>query len=93
FMKTSGILLKCKIPGYSRPAFDADRITIGYDQLNVTWGRPTEKEWDGIAPYLHLLGNGGILSTTEDMYKWSQALQTNIITKMLLSYFRLSKIR
>ena len=81
---------KMQNTGYSRPAFDADRIAIGYDQLNVAWGRPTEKEWDGSAPYLHLLGNGGILSTTEDMYKWSQALQTNIIlnedvTKKLFS--------
>jgi CubicO group peptidase (beta-lactamase class C family) len=76
--------------GYSRPAFDADRIAIGYDGLNAAWGRPTEKEWDGGAPYLHLLGNGGILSTTEDMLKWSRALQKNMIlnedaTKKLFS--------
>lgn len=76
--------------GYSRPAFDADRIAIGYDQMNSVWGRPTEKEWDGSAPYLHLFGNGGILSTTEDMLKWSRALQTNLIfnedaTKRLFS--------
>jgi CubicO group peptidase (beta-lactamase class C family) len=76
--------------GYSRPAFGPDRIAIGYDQMNTAWGRPTEKEWDGSAPYLHLFGNGGILSTTEDMHKWSRALQTNLIfnedaTKRLLS--------
>jgi CubicO group peptidase (beta-lactamase class C family) len=76
--------------GYSRPAFNKDLVAIGYSNDNTAWGRPTEKEWDGSAPYLHLFGNGGVLSTTEDMFKWSKALQTNLIfnedaTKRLLS--------
>ncbi|MEO7508019.1 MAG: serine hydrolase, partial [Pyrinomonadaceae bacterium] len=33
--------------------------------------------WDQDAPYLHLKGNGGILSTTEDLFKWDQALLTD----------------
>ncbi|MBK8644870.1 MAG: hypothetical protein IPN15_22440 [Saprospiraceae bacterium] len=36
------------------------------------------------APYLHLLGNGGILSTTEDLFKWHKSLMTeNILSKEL----------
>lgn len=65
--------------GYSRPAFNQDLIAIGYSNDNTAWGRPNEKEWDGAAPYLHLLGNGGILSTTEDLYRWHQALNSNLI--------------
>jgi len=34
-------------------------------------GIPLDKPF----PYWNLIGNGGILSTTEDMFKWSQALK------------------
>ena len=59
--------------GYSRPSFNKDLIAVGYKQ-DVRWGKPIEKEWDKDAPYWHLKGNGGILSTVEDLYKWDQAL-------------------
>src|SRR6476646_9166538 len=59
--------------GYSRPAFDEDLIATGYKE-DAEWGKPTQKEWGGDAPYWHLKGNGGVLSTTEDMYKWHLAL-------------------
>jgi CubicO group peptidase (beta-lactamase class C family) len=62
-----------EMTGYSRPAFDSNLIAIGYRE-DVEWGRPNEKAWAGDAPYWHLKGNGGILSTTEDMYKWHRAL-------------------
>jgi CubicO group peptidase (beta-lactamase class C family) len=48
--------------GYSRPKFNKDLITVGY-RGDERWGKPTEKEWAGAAPYMHLKGNGGILST------------------------------
>ncbi len=63
-----------EITGYSRPGFDRDLIAIGYYRDDRIWGKPTDKEWDKTAPYWHLLGNGGILSTTEDLYKWHKAL-------------------
>lgn len=62
-----------EMTGYSRPAFSKDKIAIGYKDSEV-WGRPNEREWAGDAPYWHLKGNGGVLSTTEDMYKWHLAL-------------------
>ena len=62
-----------EMTGYSRPNFDKDLIAVGY-KSDERWGKPTEKEWAGDAPYLHLKGNGGILSTTEDLLKWDQAL-------------------
>ena len=68
--------------GYSRPNFDADLIAIGYGIDYKNWGRPTEKKWNGKAPYRHLLGNGGILSTSEDMFKWHKSLMTeNVLSK------------
>jgi len=65
--------------GYSRPKFNPDLIAVGYGKNNVAWGKPTSKEWNGNEPYLHLKGNGGILSTTEELYKWHKALMTDKI--------------
>jgi len=71
-----------ELTGYSRPNFDTDLIAIGYGKNNMIWGKPTEKKWNGKAPYRHLSGNGGILSTSEDMFKWHKSLMTeNILSK------------
>lgn len=64
--------------GYTRPNFDKNMIAVGY-RKEERWGKPTEKEWEKDAPYLHLKGNGGILSTTEDLLKWDRALLTHKI--------------
>jgi tetratricopeptide (TPR) repeat protein len=64
--------------GYTRPNFDENLIAVGYD-ADERWGKPTEKEWDGDAPYLHLKGNGGMLSTTVDLFKWDRALSSDEI--------------
>ena len=64
--------------GYSRPNFDKNLIAVGY-KTDERWGKPTDKDWEGAAPYLHLKGNGGILSTTGDLFKWDQALLTDKI--------------
>jgi CubicO group peptidase (beta-lactamase class C family) len=65
--------------GYGRPHFNPDLVAFGYSKLDVAWGKPTSKQWNGNEPYLHLKGNGGILSTTEDLYKWHKALMTDIL--------------
>lgn len=67
-----------EMTGYSRPKFNKDLIAVGY-RGEERWGKPTEKEWAGDAPYLHLKGNGGVLSTTVDLFKWDRALMTDKI--------------
>jgi CubicO group peptidase (beta-lactamase class C family) len=67
-------LAQMEMTGYARPSFDKNKIAIGYYKDDKIWGKPTDKEWDKTAPYWHLLGNGGVLSTAEDMYKWHKAL-------------------
>jgi len=66
-----------EMTGYSRPSFDKNLIAVGYYQNDSAWGKPTDKAWDKNAPYWHLKGNGGILSTAEDLFKWNQALLTD----------------
>ena len=64
--------------GYLRPGFKSKSVAVGY-RNDEAWGRPNEQKWDVDGPYLHLKGNGGILSTTEDMYKWHLALLSDQI--------------
>ncbi|WP_394758102.1 serine hydrolase [Flavobacterium sp.] len=68
-----------EMTGYSRPKFNRTKIAIGYYKDDKVWGKPTEKNWDKTAPFWHLAGNGGILSTTEDLYKWHKALLGELI--------------
>ncbi|HEY8563669.1 MAG TPA: serine hydrolase [Pyrinomonadaceae bacterium] len=65
--------------GYTRPRFDENLIAVGYRTDEQRWGKPTEKAWDKDAPYLHLKGNGGVLSTTGDLFKWDRALLSDAI--------------
>jgi len=44
--------------------------------LNDAEGRkPNEQNWSKQGPYLNLKGNGGILSSANDMLLWSQAIR------------------
>ncbi len=65
--------------GYRRPVFDEKLIATGYFGDDRIWGKPSEKPWDADGPYWHLKGNGGILSTAEDLFRWNQALATDRI--------------
>jgi len=58
-----------KFTGYRLPAWDGRVVAHWYDG-DTDNGTPLEKDY----PYWNLIGNGGILSTTGDMFKWHQAL-------------------
>ena len=80
--------------GYTRPAFDRDLIAVGYYRDGKEWGKPIDMEWDQTAPYWHLLGNGGILSTTGDLYKWHTALNTGgVLSKEAIHKYYHPKLR
>jgi CubicO group peptidase (beta-lactamase class C family) len=76
--------------GYTRPNFDKKLIAVGYRTTGERWGAPTEREWDKDAPYLHLKGNGGILSTAVDLFRWDRALSSDTILSKAAKekYFR-----
>ncbi len=85
---------KMETTGYTRPAFDKSLIATGYLGNDSVWGKPTDKAWDRTAPYWHLKGNGGILSTTGDLYKWHQALMSDkILSKEAKQKYYHPKIR
>ncbi len=66
-----------EMTGYSRPKFDTSKIAVGYYRDGRVWGKFTNMNWNGDAPYWHLKANGGVLSTTEDLYKWRKAVATD----------------
>jgi CubicO group peptidase (beta-lactamase class C family) len=58
-----------KFTGYRIPDWQS-RVVAHWYTGEVDNGTPLEKDY----PYWNLIGNGGILSTTGDMYKWHLAL-------------------
>lgn len=59
--------------GYVLPDWQPEKIATGY-RGDRRWGKLNEKNWAKDGPYWHLRGNGGILSTPGDMYRWHRAL-------------------
>ncbi|MDH3683585.1 MAG: beta-lactamase family protein [Acidimicrobiia bacterium] len=64
--------------GYVLPDWDDRIVAVGYDGDRPA-GRPHELPWADDGPYWHLRGNGGLLSTADDMYRWHEALLGNDI--------------
>lgn len=61
--------------GYVIPKWKGDRLAVGYREDGSRWGTPLDHAWDKDGPYWNLRANGGILSTTQDLYKWHLALE------------------
>lgn len=60
--------------GYVRPGWHDDEVAVEYDAQGAAQGRPYEHPWDDDGPYWNLRGNGGVLSTAADMFRWHAAL-------------------
>lgn len=67
-----------KNTGYVIPKWDKKSLPHGYYD-GKDEGTPLDHLWSDQGPYWNLLGNGGILSTTEDLFLWVKALQGNTI--------------
>ncbi len=60
--------------GYQIPELNPDQLAHGYLTDGEDTGTPVDHAWADDGPYWNLRGNGGILSTAEDMFRWHQAL-------------------
>jgi CubicO group peptidase (beta-lactamase class C family) len=60
--------------GYRLPAWKPEELAHGY-RGDEPWGTPLDHAWAPDGPWWNLRGNGGILSTTGDLYKWYLALE------------------
>jgi CubicO group peptidase (beta-lactamase class C family) len=61
--------------GYVLPDWDAGRIAVEYDPRGASHGTPLRHRWAADGPWWNLRGNGGLLSTARDMFRWHLALQ------------------
>jgi CubicO group peptidase (beta-lactamase class C family) len=61
--------------GYVLPEWEPDRVAVEYDENGEPKGRPFDHPWAKDGPYWNLRGNGGMLSTARDMFRWHVALR------------------
>lgn len=64
--------------GYVLPDFGDRPIAHGYSAQDSI-GAPNELPWASDGPYWNLRGNGGLLSTFDDMIAWSEALRGDAV--------------
>lgn len=50
-------------------------MAVEYGPQGGSHGRPFDHPWAKDGPYWHLRGNGGLLSTARDMFRWEVALE------------------
>lgn len=60
--------------GYVIPKWVPERMAHGYNEQGRDVGTFESVNWGPSGPGWHLVGNGGILSTPRDMYRWHVAL-------------------
>lgn len=63
-----------KMTGYRLADWKKTRLARGYAE-GKNQGTPLDHAWSETGPYWNLFGNGGMLSTAEDLYKWAEALK------------------
>ncbi|MFW6140220.1 MAG: serine hydrolase domain-containing protein [Acidobacteriota bacterium] len=64
--------------GYLIP--DWNKVTLAHGfRGSQDWGTLLDHPWLEDGPGWHLRGNGGILSTVKDMYKWHEALEGDAV--------------
>jgi CubicO group peptidase (beta-lactamase class C family) len=61
--------------GYVLPDWDPERVAVEYDAQGKSQGRPFDHPWAKDGPFWNLRGNGGLLSTARDMFRWHLALE------------------
>jgi CubicO group peptidase (beta-lactamase class C family) len=63
--------------GYVLPDWDPAQVAVEYGADGKPQGRPFDHTWASDGPYWNLRGNGGLLSTARDMFRWHLALDGN----------------
>lgn len=65
--------------GYVLPRWASEQVAVEYDAEGDSQGRPYEHPWAADGPHWNLRGNGGILSTARDMFRWHRALTSDTV--------------
>jgi CubicO group peptidase (beta-lactamase class C family) len=65
--------------GYVLPDWDHAQVAVEYDPQGRPRGTPFDHPWATDGPYWNLRGNGGLLSTARDMFRWHRALEGDTV--------------
>lgn len=65
--------------GYVLPAWKPEQVAVEYDRHGRAQGRPMDHPWAPDGPSWNLRGNGGMLSTARDMFRWHRALSDDSV--------------
>jgi CubicO group peptidase (beta-lactamase class C family) len=65
--------------GYVLPEWRPHQVAVDYDARGRPHGRPFDHRWADAGPYWNLRGNGGLLSTARDMFRWHIALRRGTV--------------
>lgn len=60
--------------GYYVPK-DLRRVARGYNDGDSDYGYPWETQWENRRPLWDLMGNGGMLTTLDDVHRWMAAIR------------------
>lgn len=60
--------------GYRTPSWQNEKLAVGYTPSEGRVGSPLDRFWQADGPSWNLRGNGGMLSTAADLYRWQHAL-------------------
>ena len=60
--------------GYVLPDWSVHAVAVEYDAQGRSQGRPLDHLWAQDGPYWNLRGNGGLLSSARDLFRWHVAL-------------------
>ena len=83
--------------GYIIPQWKNSQVANGFRD-GVEAKKPNEENWSRKGPYLNLKGNGGILSTANDMLLWSKSIRDHKVfdkattSKYLYPHFQAKSI-
>ena len=65
--------------GYRGGGWSSATLAHGYRPDGADWGTALDRAWAPDGPWWNLRGNGGILSTVGDLYRWHRALEGTAI--------------
>ncbi|MEV0949415.1 serine hydrolase domain-containing protein [Promicromonospora sp. NPDC050249] len=65
--------------GYRLPDWSKEQVAAQYDAEGKSHGTPLDQPWADDGPYWNLRGNGGLLSTPRDMFRWHVALLGDVV--------------
>jgi CubicO group peptidase (beta-lactamase class C family) len=60
--------------GYYIPR-NLQRVARGYNDGDIDYGYPWETQWENRKPLWDLKGNGGMMTTLDDLHKWLTAIK------------------